>query len=88
MFLHLGANTVVPLKNIISISDIKAVKSGIDNDFLKTVKKAKKTIDVSDGNPKSFVVTDHFVYFSAISSMTLKKRAVAVAEEEESEDEP
>lgn len=83
MFLHLGANTVIPLKNVISISDIKSVKAGIDNEFLKTVIKANKVIDVSEGNPKSFVVTDDITYFSAISSMTLKKRAGSVPESDD-----
>lgn len=83
MFLHLGASTVIPLKTVITIADIKAVKAGHDNEFLKTVKKANKIIDVSEGNPKSFVVTDDYTYFSAISSMTLKKRASAFAEEED-----
>jgi len=83
MFLHLGANTVIPLKNVISIADIKSVKAGIDNEFLKTVRKANKVIDVSEGNPKSFVVTDDYTYYSAISSMTLKKRAGAIPDDDD-----
>jgi hypothetical protein len=82
MFLHLGASTVIPLRHVISIADIKSVRAGIENDFLKKVQKANKVIDVSEGHPKSFVVTDDYVYFSAISSLTLKKRAGAIPEED------
>ena len=83
MFLHLGANTVIPLKSVISIADIRSVKAGLDNDFLKKVKKTNKIIDISEGNPKSFIITDDYTYFSAISSMTLKKRAGAVPEDDD-----
>ncbi|MCX7779366.1 MAG: DUF370 domain-containing protein [Negativicutes bacterium] len=70
------------MKKVISIADIKSVKAGIDNEFLKRVRKANKVIDVSEGHPKSFVVTDDYVYFSAISSMTLKKRAGSIPEDD------
>ena len=75
MFLHLGADTVIPLKNIISITDMKIVRSGINEEFLKTMSEENLITDVSDGNAKSFVVTDRIVYLSAISATTLKKRA-------------
>ena len=35
----------------------------------------KKIIDVSEKNAKSFIITNKIVYLSAISSLTLKKRA-------------
>jgi len=75
MFLHLGADTVIPLKQIISITDMKAVRSGINEEFIKTMTEENLITDVSEGNAKSFVVTDRIVYLSAISATTLKKRA-------------
>ena len=35
----------------------------------------KFIIDISENDPKSFVITDKKIYLSAISSVTLKKRA-------------
>jgi regulator of extracellular matrix RemA (YlzA/DUF370 family) len=83
MFLHLGADTVIPLKNIIAITDMKAVRSGINDEFLRVMKDESMIIDVSEGNAKSFVVTDKNVYLSAISSTTLKKRAMFLNDSEE-----
>ncbi|MBP2642331.1 MAG: hypothetical protein H6Q67_218 [Firmicutes bacterium] len=80
MFLHLGADTIVPLKNLITITDIKNGQSPINSEFLNTMKEEKLIIDVSEGNAKSYVVTDTKVYLSAISSLTLKKRAQFITE--------
>lgn len=85
MFLHLGADTVIPLRDVISITDFKAGKASINNDFLKKMRADKKVIDISENNPKSFIITDQVVYLSAISSLTLKKRAGNVPEEDETE---
>jgi isoprenylcysteine carboxyl methyltransferase (ICMT) family protein YpbQ len=75
MFLHLGADTVVLLKNVVAITDLKMVKSNINNEFLENMRASKSVIDVSEQNAKSIVVTDTAVYLTAISSVTLKKRA-------------
>jgi hypothetical protein len=75
MFLHLGADTVVLLKNVVAINDLKMVKSNINNEFLDNMRANKVVVDISDHNAKSIVITDEVVYLSAISSLTLKKRA-------------
>lgn len=80
MFLHLGADTVVLLKNVIAINDFRMVKSNINNIFLENMRTSKAVIDVSNDNAKSIVITDEVVYLSAISSLTLKKRAGNVLE--------
>ena len=75
MFLHLGADVVVPLRDVIAITDFKSGKSGINKEFLSTMQDKKKIIDISEKNEKSFVIKNEKVYLSAISSLTLKKRA-------------
>ena len=87
MFLHLGADTVIPLKEVIAITDIKAVRSGINDDFLKVMNDEKMIIDVSEGNAKSFIITEKTVYLSAISASTLKKRASFLSDNDEEKDE-
>jgi len=37
MFLHLGADTVIPLRDVITITDIKTVRSGINDEFLRVM---------------------------------------------------
>lgn len=75
MFLHLGADTVIPLADVISINDLKSVRSSINKNFIQNMRDQNKVIQVSAEEPKSFIITDHMVYLSAISSLTLKKRA-------------
>lgn len=84
MFLHLGADTVIPLRNVIAIFDLKVTGSAITNEYIKQIKDSNKIIDISEQSAKSFVITDENIYFSAISSQTLKKRAgyIAVGDEE------
>ena len=80
MFLHLGADTVIPLRDVITITDIKTVRSGINDEFLRVMNEENMINDVSEGNAKSFVVTDKVVFLSAISSTTLKKRALFLSD--------
>lgn len=75
MFLHLGADTIIPLKEVISITEYKNSKSEINKEFIDLMVEERMIKDVSDGNPKCFIVTEKIVYVSAISSTTLKKRA-------------
>lgn len=83
MFLHLGADMIIPLKKVIAITDNKGEKSPINAEFLNTMNEEGMIVDISSGNPKSFVVTDEKVFLSAISSLTLKKRAGAIFAAEE-----
>lgn len=75
MFLHLGADTIIPLKEVISITDYKNGKSEINKEFIDLMVEERMIKDVSEGSPKCFIVTEKIVYVSAISSTTLKKRA-------------
>ncbi len=75
MFLHLGSDTVVALEDVISINDYKLSRSVINRDFIQQMKDTNSIIDISGNQPKSFIVTKYKVYLSAISSMTLRKRA-------------
>lgn len=81
MFLHLGADTVIPLRDVISITDLRIGKKGINDAFLKVMNEENLINDISEGNAKSFIVTDKVVYLSAISAVTLKKRAQFIFEE-------
>ena len=75
MFLHLGADIVVPLRDVIAITDFKSGKSGINKEFLKKMQDDKKIVDISENSGKSFIITDEKIYLLTILSLTLKKRA-------------
>lgn len=83
MFLHLGDDTVVALEEIISINDYRSFHSNINKAFLTQMRQQSKVVDVSENTPKSFIVTKRGVYLSAISSLTLKKRAGNLFDHEE-----
>ncbi|MDL2280500.1 DUF370 domain-containing protein [Selenomonadales bacterium OttesenSCG-928-I06] len=78
MFLHIGIDKIIPFSSVIAILDVKISKLSINDQYFKKAYKNKnlKIIDVSENDPKSFIVTDKEIYFSAISSQTLKKRTL------------
>ena len=80
MYLHLGEETVVRMKDIIGIFDIENTSiSKHTKDFLARSEKGGRVVLVSYEMPKSFVVCESVgeekVYISQISTATLKKRA-------------
>jgi len=74
MFIHIGGDTVVSTKEVISILDHQTVKSSKSN---KAFLQEKKIMIVDSGSEetKSYVITQDVVYCSPISSLTLKRRA-------------
>ncbi len=73
--LHLGADNIISAKDIVLIADYKtATHSNETNKFLKIAQEEGFVVDFSDGEPKSFIVTNETVYYSMISSNTLTKR--------------
>lgn len=80
MFIHLGKDYTVNLKNIIAIFDIENTSvSKITREFLVGMSKKDNVIYVNEDIPKSFVLVkekkDYYIYVSSLSSATLKKRA-------------
>lgn len=77
MFLHLGNDISVRTSDIISIHDYEIFRSGENNACFESMKKKNAVIN-SKGllkDMKSLVVTKDYLYLSAISSLTLKRRA-------------
>lgn len=75
MFLHIGADTVVPLRKVIAIIDYKEVSINKNRQYINDMRSQDKVIDVSEGIPGSFVITDDLIFFSPVSGLTLKRRA-------------
>lgn len=79
MYLHLGNETVVKVKNIVGIFDIEtSTISKHTRDFLAIAEKRKEVVNVTYELPKTFIVCKENgkrkVYISQISSSTLQKR--------------
>ena len=79
MFLHLGENVVVPVKDIIGIFDIQSTNYGSDTmQFLRMAEEDGFVERINSDPPKSCIVAEvdkkSKVYLSPISSSTLCKR--------------
>ena len=75
MFLHLGSGVCVPLSEILYIQDASQREASEDNRrFWARCQRERVVWNLSEGNPRSLVLTDTGVYLSGISSLTLKKR--------------
>lgn len=79
MFLHLGENVVVPIKDVIGIFDIKSAMDSSDTiQFLRMADEDGFVERITEETPKSFVVAEvnkmSRIYLSPISSSTLTKR--------------
>jgi len=79
MFLHIGGDVVIPMKDVIAILDIETTTlSGDTREFLKIAEEEGFIITISEDMPKSFIITEvnkkSKIYLSPISSVTLQKR--------------
>jgi hypothetical protein len=79
MFLHLGENVTVPIKDIIGIFDLETTMYGSDtNQFLRMAEEDGFVERITEEKPKSYVIAEvnkkSKVYLSPISSATLSKR--------------
>lgn len=76
MFIHLGGEKIIRASELIAIFDISIEKSSkISKQFIQQALQDKKTEQIGEEDCKSLVVTKSKVYYSPISSTTLKKRA-------------
>ena len=76
MFLHLGGDYVISNDQVVVILDYELRShSKITRNYVETCQEQGLCRDISEGNPKSVIVTTTGVYFSQISPATLKKRA-------------
>lgn len=83
MFLHLGENVVVPIKDIIGIFDIETTMYSADtSQFLRMAEEDGFVERITKEPPKSFVIAEvdkkSKIFLSPISSSTLSKRSEVI----------
>ncbi|TNJ62086.1 DUF370 domain-containing protein [Paenibacillus hemerocallicola] len=75
MFIHLGGEKIIRASELIAIFDLSIEKSSkISKSFVQHAQKEKNVEVIGEEECKSIVVTKNKVYYSPISSTTLKKR--------------
>lgn len=68
---------MIPIRDVIAILDMATKEeSKATDEFLKVAREEGLLQDLSAGKATSFVVTSQKVYLSAISSLTLRRRAL------------
>ncbi|MBO1265654.1 MAG: DUF370 domain-containing protein [Clostridia bacterium] len=86
MFLHLGENVVIPMKDVIGIFDVESSMYSSDtSQFLRLAEEDGFVERITDEKPKSIIVAEiekkSIIYLSPISSKTLSKRTKLRLEE-------
>lgn len=75
MYLHLGNDISVPMKEIVGIFDIEKVTvQKYMNEYLSFCQKNGKIYYVSLDMPKSIIICTNMVYISNVSCLTLRRR--------------
>ncbi len=73
MFLHIGGDVVVPLKEIIAIVKPEHTRGLQVNKLVEAAEKAGFVVQLGE-KPLSCIITEKQVYISPISAETLHKR--------------
>jgi extracellular matrix regulatory protein B len=78
MYIHLGGEKIVRASELVAIFDISIEQSSkISKQFVVNRAKRKDVEIIGEEESKSIVVTKQKVYYSPISSSTLKKRGIS-----------
>lgn len=74
MYLHLGKGHMILRKSIICIGQVACLEQQKEDSIIHRKREEEKLIDVSEGHPQSFIITNDRMYLSLISAQTLEKR--------------
>ncbi|MBN3524307.1 extracellular matrix regulator RemB [Paenibacillus apiarius] len=76
MYIHLGGERVIRSSELVAIFDVSIEKSSkLSKQFVANAHKVRNVETIGEEDAKSIVVTKGKVFYSPISSTTLKKRA-------------
>lgn len=76
MYIHLGGEKIIRTSQLVAIFDISIEQSSkLSRQFVVHAQKNKEVEAIGEEDHKSIVVTENKVYYSPISTSTLKKRA-------------
>lgn len=76
MYIHLGGEKVILSSELVAIFDISIEQSSkISKQFISHAFEEKNVVRIGEEEAKSIVVTQNEIYYSPISSATLKKKA-------------
>ncbi len=75
MYIHIGGDRMIRARELIAIFDISIEQSSkLSSQFMQAAKEQQHVEVVGEEEVKSIVLTQNYIYYSPISSSTLKKR--------------
>lgn len=84
MFLHIGGDVIVRLRELVALVDARAAdKSPDTKDFLHSWRSLGRTEAVAGGPVKTYIVCVNRVYLSPISVATLRRRIGLLPDQEQ-----
>lgn len=76
MYLHIGNEHVIALRDIVAVVDAETLlQSEEGKNLLRQAKRQRQFVDSTEEHINAYVITDHYIYASAISAYTLKRRS-------------
>jgi len=76
LYIHLGGDKIIRAKELVAIFDLSIENSSkISHNFVNQALERSVIKKIGDEEPKSLIVAKDEMYYSPISSATLKKRA-------------
>ncbi|HHY95360.1 MAG TPA: DUF370 domain-containing protein [Firmicutes bacterium] len=75
MYLHLGADQIVRLVDLVAVLRGEVGQDGSTREMIQSLRAAGKVKTIPGGSPRSLVLTTDKLYLSPVSALTLKKRA-------------
>ncbi|MEK4563093.1 extracellular matrix/biofilm biosynthesis regulator RemA family protein [Alkalihalobacillus sp. FSL R5-0424] len=75
MFIHLGGDVMIRATEIIAILQYENSEAPEQKNPFITLAGAKESVTITPDLVKSVVITDHVIYYSPVSSITLNRRA-------------
>jgi len=83
LYLHLGGEKIIRTEELIAVFDISAGKSSkISKQFINNAQKNDNIEIIGEEESKSLIVSFNKIYYSPISSNTLKRRVNQMASNE------
>jgi regulator of extracellular matrix RemA (YlzA/DUF370 family) len=77
MFLHIGGDNAVSLKELVAILDLETTKREATREFLGFAADEKTVVHIGKRErEKSIIITSNRIYLSPISAATLLKRSL------------
>ena len=81
MFLHLGGDAVLPVRDILAMFDLRHRRAGSARDLVARESARGRVTAIGEGPAKTAVLTEGGVFLSPISAATLVRRADGAVDE-------